>query len=123
MVSYVGGCIFATQYDIILAMKKWLNSFLIFVILLAPLISSSPTVYEKSVTMITQMNVSPCSQKAPINLKRQCNAGQTYVEMNLLELLISPLLMALISFTYLLIFSIGAQASIDKPPCHSPIFS
>jgi hypothetical protein len=102
-------------------MKNLLNFFLIFVILLTPLISSGQTLRDQSIAL-TKMEVSPCAQKVPINLKGQCNTGQTYVETNLLELLIPSLLMALISFTYLVIFSIGVRTSIYKPPRYSPIF-
>lgn len=84
--------------------------------------ASSQLVPVQSVIALTKMDVSPCSHKAPINLKGQCNTGQTYVETHLVEPLIPSLLIALISFTYLLTCSIGAQAGIYKPPRYSPLF-
>ena len=112
--------IFIAQYDILFTMKKWLNFFLIFVISLTPIMVSSQLIYAQSVITVSKTEISSCSQKAPLNQKGQCHAGQT-IEANLLESLLS-LLMALISFIYLLRCSTGASTSIYKPPRHSPVF-
>jgi hypothetical protein len=113
--------IFITQYGMLFTMKKWLNFFLIFVISLTPIMVSSQLVYAQSVSAVSKTGVSPCSQKAPVNQKGQCNTGQT-METNLPGPLMPSLLMALISFIYLLTCPTGVPTGIYKPPRYSPVF-
>ncbi len=104
-------------------MKKWLNFFLIFAFVLTPFLVSTELLPGPYSITAAKVAVNPCTQKAPINFKGQCNTVQTFVETISTGLLMPSLLITLISFIYLLLAPIGAHSSIYKPPRYSPMFS